>query len=236
MRILVTRPQPEATRTAARLTALGHEVVLAPLLTTVPLNWQLPAVRPDAIAFTSAAAVRLAGPQLGDLRHLPVFAVGSATAAAARKTGFGQLVTDGPQLVERSPAAAAGTAAALFAQVSASGFAHVLYLAARDRSLHALPAGVELREVYAAMLTSELSRPVLRALAKGAIDLTLLYSARTAAHFGTLVDAGGLDRSELDVAAFSRPVLAAAGPGWKSAVTSPVPTETALLAAAGLLG
>lgn len=236
MRILVTRPQPDATRTAARLTALGHEVVLVPLLTTAPLDWQVPAGRPDAVAFTSAAAVRLAGPQLDNLRHLPVFAVGSATAAAARETGFDQLVTKVPQLEGRSPDAAVGTAAALFEQITASGFSDVLYLAARDRSLRALPAGVELREVYAAALTAELTRPVLSELANGTIDLTLLYSARTAAHFGTLVDAGGLDRSALHIAAFSLPAVAAAGPGWKSAVASLVPTETALFAAAGLLG
>ena len=38
MRLLVTRPEPEGGRTAARLRARGHEVVLAPLLRIEPVT------------------------------------------------------------------------------------------------------------------------------------------------------------------------------------------------------
>lgn len=233
--MLVTRPQPEAARTAARLTALGHEVVVAPLLSTIVVDWQLPVVMPEAVAFTSAAAVRLAGPQLMRLRHLPVFAVGEATAAAAREAGFEGVAGGTSECVTVPAHLLGGTAAALFAQISASGLTRVLYLAARDRAARALPPGVELRVVYAATLLPELPQPVLSALAAGVIELTLLYSARTAAHFATLADAAGLDHGQLRIAALSSQVLAAAGPGWASAVVTPQPTETALLSAAGLL-
>jgi uroporphyrinogen-III synthase len=225
VQVLVTRPPPEAARTAARLIELGHQVMLAPLLATAPLDWVLPATMPGAVAFTSAAAVRLAGPQLASLRHLPVFAVGAATAAAARVAGLKDL----------PPSAAAGTAAALLEQVKASGIGRVLYLAGRDRTVHELPPGIELREVYAVLLADTLPQRTLDAFAARAIDLTLLYSARTAAHFAALIDAARLDRGKLHIAALSRQVLAAAGPGWASRITAVEPTETALMIAAGLL-
>lgn len=226
MRVLVTRPQPEAARTAARLTTLGHDVVLAPLLNTLPVDWELPARLPEAVAFTSAAAVRLAGPQLAALRHLPVFVVGSATAQAARDAG---LAADHPDMSQDT-----GTAAALLERIGTSGMAHVLYLAGRDRTARDLPANVELRVVYAAILTAALPAAAGDALAAASPALTLLYSARTAAQFAALVDAAALDRNKLRIAALSLSVLAAAGPGWASGVAAPVPTETALLAAAGL--
>lgn len=229
--MLVTRPQPEAARTAARLIALGHEVMVAPLLTTTAREWQLPDELPQAVAFTSATAVRLAGAQLASLRQLPVFAVGAATAAAIREAGFRKFVAEPPML---GAVAAAGTAAALFGQVSASRFVRVLYLAGRDRSVRELPSEIELREVYTADLVTGLPGPALTALRTGAIDVTLLYSVRTAAHFSGLVDTNRLDRSSLHVAALSPAVLAAAGPGWASMTVSPEPAETALLTAAGL--
>ncbi len=36
MRVLVTRPEPQAETTASRLVALGHEPVVAPMLVVVP--------------------------------------------------------------------------------------------------------------------------------------------------------------------------------------------------------
>ncbi len=234
MQVLVTRPQPEAARTAARLSAFGHEVLVAPLLMTAAVDWAPPPVLPEAVAFTSAAAVRLAGPQLASLRHLPVFAVGEATAAAAREAGFGVLVEGASVRTSTGASAiATGTAAALFAQISATGFTHVLYLAGRDRTVRNLPPGVEPRVVYAATPAAALPEAALSALASNAPPLTLLYSARTAACFAEL--AAGLDRTTLRVAALSPQVLAGAGPGWASAVAAPQPTETALFTAAGLL-
>lgn len=234
MQVLVTRPQPEAARTAARLTALGHDVVLAPLLITAAVDWELPEVLPEAVAFTSAAAVRLAGPQLATLRHLPVFVVGAATAQAARDAGFavpGQiaLASKHADPVNATP----GTAAALLERIGGSGLGRVLYLAGRDRAARDLPPNVDLHVVYAATLAAALAAPAVSALA-GTSTLTLLYSARTAGHFAALVDAARLDRRRLAIAALSPQVLAAAGPGWASGIAAPVPTETALLAAAGL--
>jgi len=90
-RVLVTRPEPGASRTAKRLAVLGFEPVLLPLTKTAPLlldDWPKPEEL-AAVAVTSANAVRHAPPEL--LQHiarLPVYAVGEKTSQAARDAGL----------------------------------------------------------------------------------------------------------------------------------------------------
>jgi len=92
-RVWITRAQPGAARTAARLTALGFEPVVAPLLTIRPLLPDALNAPPDfatvaALAFTSPNGVAAFAALTSDLRDRPVFAVGDATAEAARDAGF----------------------------------------------------------------------------------------------------------------------------------------------------
>ena len=91
-RVWITRAQPGAARTAARLTALGYDPVVAPLLAIRPLPDALKTA-PNfatvaALAFTSPNGVAAFAALTLDLRDLPVFAVGDATAEAARDAGF----------------------------------------------------------------------------------------------------------------------------------------------------
>ena len=91
-RVWITRAQPGAARTAARLTALGFTPVVAPLLTILPLPdalTQAPGFATvAALAFTSPNGVAAFAALTPDLRDRPVFAVGDATAEAARDAGF----------------------------------------------------------------------------------------------------------------------------------------------------
>ena len=91
-RAWITRAQPGAARTAARLTALGFAPVVAPLLTIRPLPEALNAAPPlstvAALAFTSPNGVAAFAALTPEFRALPVFAVGDATAEAARDAGF----------------------------------------------------------------------------------------------------------------------------------------------------
>lgn len=225
MRVLVTRPEPAATRTAARLRAAGHDVIVAPLLEPLSVAWTLPRALPQAVIFTSAAAARLAGPLPPAWLALPAYAVGEATAAAVRAAGFTGVT------------AAGGTAAALFAHVAANGVTHAIHLAGADRMTVAVPPTlrIDTAVVYAARLADALPAAAVVALSASAPPLTLLYSPRTAARFAALVDAAGIDRACLAVAAISVASAAAAGPGWAAVVTAAAPTEAALLAAAGLV-
>ena len=59
LRVLVTRPQPGADRTAARLQEAGFEPIVLPLSEIVAVAPALPASLPGAVAISSANAVRL---------------------------------------------------------------------------------------------------------------------------------------------------------------------------------
>ena len=87
-RIWITRAQPGADVTAERVRAMGHDAIVAPLLAVRVLpdvNVELHGVA--ALAFTSANGVRAFADVSGE-RGLKVFAVGAATAQAARAAGF----------------------------------------------------------------------------------------------------------------------------------------------------
>lgn len=88
MRVWVTRARPGAEATARRLKALGHDPVVAPLLT---LRAE-PGAKADlsgvgALSITSVNAAPLLAAATPE-RDLPLFVVGDATAAAARAAGF----------------------------------------------------------------------------------------------------------------------------------------------------
>ena len=215
-RILVTRPGGAS----ARWRALG-EVIDAPVLRIEPCPWLPPDEIPEAVILTSSNGVRCAGSNAELYQHLPAFAVGAATATAAQAAGWRD-VRDG-----------GGTVAALFDSVVAAGFTRVLHLAGADRTAALPPIGlsVEVREVYAAVPVA-LPAAVLRLLATGAIDLVPVYSPRSAAEFARQVDAAGIARARLSLAAISIAAAAAAGTGWRHVAIAALPTEDALLALA----
>ena len=89
MRIWVTRAQPQADATAARLISLGHEPVVAPVIHTQALPISLADFAgAGALALTSQAAVAALADLVDQLKHLPVFAVGDSTKKAAQQAGF----------------------------------------------------------------------------------------------------------------------------------------------------
>jgi uroporphyrinogen-III synthase len=92
MRIWITRAEPGASRTAEKVRALGHEPVVAPLLEVHPLPAEIALDGVAALAFTSANGVR-AFAERSEERALPVYTVGDATAAAARKAGFAKVAS-----------------------------------------------------------------------------------------------------------------------------------------------
>jgi uroporphyrinogen-III synthase len=87
-RVWITRAQPGADATAMRVRELGLEPLVEPLLEMRPLSpAPLELGGAGALAFTSANGVRAFAALSGE-RRLPVFAVGEATAAAAKAAGF----------------------------------------------------------------------------------------------------------------------------------------------------
>jgi uroporphyrinogen-III synthase len=87
-KIWITRAQPGAAATADRVRALGHDALVAPLLAVHAIeDVQVDLSGVAALAFTSANGVRTFADICAE-RSLRVFAVGAATAQAARAAGF----------------------------------------------------------------------------------------------------------------------------------------------------
>ena len=84
----ITRAEPGAARTAARLRDMGFEPIVAPLLAIEQLTPPVPDLATfAALAFTSVNGVA-AFAALTPSRDCPVFAVGDATAQAAHTIGM----------------------------------------------------------------------------------------------------------------------------------------------------
>ncbi|HEX9931738.1 MAG TPA: uroporphyrinogen-III synthase [Allosphingosinicella sp.] len=210
--VLVLRPEPGASETAARARRLGLEPVAAPLFAVRALAWEPPDPADfDAILLTSANGARHAGPGLAAFRHLPCVAVGEATAAAAMQAGFPDVRT-GP-----------GDAGAALATI---GDRRVLHLCGREH----LPldhARLARRIVYASDAVGELPETARAALGGGA--LALIHSPRAGALFALLADAAGLARPAIALAAISEAAATAAGRGWRSLAAAARPRDEALL-------
>lgn len=185
-RVLVTRPDPGATRTARRLETLGFEPVLLPLSETRALPVARGSVPTEAIAVavTSANALRHAPSGLIErLTRLPCHAVGARTAEGARKAGFVS-VSEGP-----------GDAASLADQIAKQlGKATLAYLCGRVRMpdfehrLGMRGTRVVPIETYDTIALSPDPSLVRQTLGGQPIDAVLIYSARAAAAFGTLME------------------------------------------------
>jgi uroporphyrinogen-III synthase len=178
VRILLTRPQADAERTASMLRARGHEVIIAPLLDLEHLSdADLGAGPWAALLLTSGNAVRaIAGHRRRDeLRGIRVFTVGDRTAQAMRDCGFADVTS------------AAGNVNDLAALVAArlQPPARLLYLAGEERSgdlaglLRAKNFVVNTVLVYRAVAAADLPRAAAAALAAG-LDGVFHFSRRSA--------------------------------------------------------
>jgi uroporphyrinogen-III synthase len=179
MRLLVTRPEPDNKRTAVALHALGHEVMLAPLLRIETIaDADLGAPPWSAILLTSANGARAIAvhSRRAELTPLPVLTVGPGSAEAARAAGFAEVVSadgDARDLVKLAAGRLAGSRLPL------------LYLAGEDRArdlageLSARGLSVHTVAVYRAAKAPELPPAVRVALEQGRIDGVLHFSRRS---------------------------------------------------------
>jgi uroporphyrinogen-III synthase len=180
MRVLITRPEEDASDLKSRIEALCCEVVTAPLLEIVASE-----IAGDALAgatgliATSRNGLRslAASSQLHKARHLPLFAVGPATAALARELGF-KTVHDG-----------AGTAAELVPLIVESDkktLQNLVHLAGDHLAfdlagaLKAKGIQIQVVEAYRSVAAKALAAPVPHLLAEGQLDAVILMSPRSA--------------------------------------------------------
>lgn len=176
MRVLLTRAEEDAGRSARFLARLGIASVVAPVIETRDGVEAPPEGTFDALIVTSAKAASRLERLDAELRALPVFAVGPRTARAIGSRDVTQVHTstgDAQSLIRDIPPILPPPA-------------RLLHVAGRDRkdepaqSLREQGYEVSLWTAYVAEAVGELPEPARHALAENAVDAALHYSPRSA--------------------------------------------------------
>jgi uroporphyrinogen-III synthase len=213
--LLALRPEPGLAATLARARDLGLPITGHPLSAIRPLAWDCPdPAGIDGLLIGSANAILHGGPHLARLTAKPVFAVGEATADAAREAGFTVAMTGSGGLQ--------GVLDAI------EGPCHLLRIAGEEHVPLTPPPGVTFAEVIA-YRSEALPLDASAALLASGAALVLLHSAATARHFAAEVDRLGLPRRGITLAALGLRIAAAAGDGWAAIHTATTPDEATLL-------
>lgn len=230
MRVLVTRPEPGASRTAEKLRTRGFEPVILPLSETRPIPISMQALPADAVAVavTSANALRHAPLDLIQrLANLPCHAVGHRTGEATRAAGF-VAVEEGP-----------GNAVALAGQIGEKFDGGTLvYLCGRERfpgfeeRLAAIGVQVHPIETYETVAMDHSDAAVLSRLGSEPVDALLLYSANAAMAARELAARPALRSliGRAGIHALSQRIARAYGQFDDGIHVASAPTEEALLA------
>ena len=216
-RIWVTRAQPKADATAARLMALGLTPVVAPVLEILPNTDAIIDLEGvDALAFTSAAGVAAFATLTGE-RGLVIFTVGDATAGAARAAGFADVRSAGGDVHALADLIAAATPrpSLVLNPIAAAPAAD-------------LPALLAERRVSARAVVVYQNRETVLDATPADLDGVLIHSASAArAVARRLADA---NLSAVTASSISRAAAAPiSGLVWRRIAIAPFPNETALL-------
>lgn len=225
-RVLITRPEPGATETAARLTALGLVPVIAPVL-SIKANELRPPDRLAATILTSRNAIRACPSAL--FRH-PAFAVGTATAASAAQAGFTHVCNaDGDavalaKLIASTLSPADGT---LFLPCG-QGQGNALAASLRQSGFRVLR-----RVAYRAVGADILPESAVASLHQGQLTAAMFFSGETSRHFVRLLWAAALTDTVSNVQAVSiseRAAMALRHLRWRCIKVAAKPNQDAMLA------
>jgi uroporphyrinogen-III synthase len=185
--VLITRPEPGASETATRISAMGLTPIVAPFLEIRRTRVRLPSPgQIGAIIFASGNAI---DPVSAGYHSLPALAVGVATADRAIRAGFANVVSaDGDanalaSLVRAQINPRAGT----LLLVSGRGQSVALAAELRQSGYR-----VARRVVYSAAPVTSLPHIARTALTTDHVRTVLFFSTETARCFMRLVDAAGL--------------------------------------------
>lgn len=232
MRVLIIRPEREATALATALAERGHTPVIAPFFRLEflhpPAEFSAALAACQAVLLTSANGARALA-QASEQRGRSILAVGDTTAGTAEGLGFSAV------------ASASGDAAALAELVRQRlkpKDGPLLHVSGREvaADLGALlqPAGFEVNRfvLYDAREETTLPAPARAALEARALDVVTFFSPRAASVFASMVEDAGLAANLRDVTAvaISPAALApAAGLPFKAVVAAKRPSRQAVL-------
>ncbi len=203
MRVLITRPEREATTLATALAERGHVPVIAPLfrleILHPPADFATDLASCQAVLVSSANGARALA-EASEQRGKPILAVGDTTAATAEGLGFTSVTS----------AAGDGQALAELARTrldpKAGPLLHVSGVdIAQDFSAALAPDGFEVRRValYEAREEAALPDSARAAIEARALDAAMFFSPRASALFARLVQEAGLSASLSNVTAIA---------------------------------
>lgn len=224
-RVLITRPEPGATETAERLTALGIRPVVAPVLAIVTRGLSAPA-RLAATVLTSRNAI-VACPR--SLHDRPVFAVGAATAKRAAEAGFTLVfnadadATALTSLIANKLSPADGSLFLPTGQGQGTDLARSL----RQRGFHIIR-----RVAYQAAAVAALPEAAANELRQGQLAAAMFFSGETSRHFVRLVQAADLAEALHNIDAVSiseRAAVALRRLNWRRICVAAKPNQDAML-------
>ena len=231
--MLLTRPREDSLALAEELARHGVESLIEPMMTIrIDDNAKLDLSGAQAILLTSANGARAlaAASPHEEARRLPVFAVGCATAHAARDAGFSAVTAANGDV---------DTLAALAVARLDPGSGRLVHVAGRvstgDLAARLRAAGFEAERaaLYDALAAHALSVPARRALEAQTLAGVALFSPRTARLFAKLVRESGLDSTARTLTAFclSQAVAEAAAPlSWQRFSVTAAPRQDSLVA------
>lgn len=183
MRVLITRPEREATALAQALSARGHSPVIAPLFRVQmlhpPADFAAALASCQAVLITSVNGARALA-EASEHRSKPIFAVGDTTAATAEGLGFTNVTT------------ASGDAAGLsdlIRQRLDPAAGPLLHVSGTEVAGELSPEGFEVRRfvLYEARAAEVLPDSARAALEARAIDVATFFSPRASETFVRLV-------------------------------------------------
>lgn len=225
-RVLITRPEPGATQTAARVVALGLEPIVAPVLSIGIKHVQFPKGI-AAILLTSRNAIPACSAASPDC---PIFAVGVATADAARKVGFSRVFS----------ADANAIALAALVEKTLSPFHGALFLPVGqgqgiDLAASLRQSGFQVlrRVAYTASGVSVLPTAADDHLRRGEVLFAMFFSGETSRHFVRLLRAKKLSNAVRDIEAVSisaQAAMALRSLPWRRISVADKPNQDAMLA------
>ena len=226
--VLITRPEPGAADTAARVAALGLWPVVAPLLEIHVLPAALPeADRLQAVLIASGNALA-ALPAAYQARK--ILAVGDASADRARAAGFAQVFSADGDAEALAALTGAQCDPAGLPLLLAAGRGQSLALAA---TLRARGFRVIRRATYAASPARAMPPDAAAALREKSLRAALFFSGETAHLFARLLINSGLREAVHGIDACAIGAAAATAIEtlpWRRVLRAAKPTQDAMLA------
>lgn len=235
--VLITRPEPEAKRLKSKLSKIGFDGVIEPVMKIKFLSKAKKELSPllnkktQAVIISSingAKAVTTLSEKINSLK-LRVIAVGDTTADMLKESGFKNIVVAGGNIESVKEYIIQNLKPKKGRIVHCSG-----NIVASDLQSLLSEYGYDVRRIvlYHSLPSRRLSEKAVKAIKSGELQYVVFYSSRTASIFNRLAKESNLNKYLVDVHAFCfspRVASVARKMPWKSVNVSNKPNEGALI-------